>query len=365
MKIIIKRNMLLFYVFLFFIISYLSINNVDKYLASSIHLKQLFWYIIGILLILLIKRINIKKLYNFSLLLYIINNLLLIGLFFFGTKINNTTSWYRIDNITIQPSEFMKINLILLDSYIIYKFYKNKEKINIKKEEKMILLLLLVLIIPSILTFLQPDTGAVIGYIIITISMLYISGIDKKWLYLLLILTLIIIITFSITYLINKDLLINIFGKNIVYRIDRIINWKNKSGLQLNNSLIAIGSSGLIGHRKIPLYYPEASTDFIFTSYASSYGLIGIILFFIFIISFDTHLIKIMKNENNYENKYTLFAIISLFFYQQFQSISMTLGLLPINGITLPLISYGGSSILSYLILIGIVQNIRSKQKKL
>ena len=91
MKIIIKRNMILFYVFLFFIISYLSINNVDKYLASSIHLKQLFWYIIGILLILLIKRINIKKLYNYSILLYIINNLLLIGLFSFGTKINNTT----------------------------------------------------------------------------------------------------------------------------------------------------------------------------------------------------------------------------------------------------------------------------------
>ena len=72
-----------------------------------------------------------------------------------------------------------------------------------------------------------------------------------------------------------------------------------------------------------------------------------------------------MKHENNYENKYTLFGILSLFFYQQIQSISMTIGLLPINGITLPLISYGGSSILSYLILIGIVQNIRSKQKKL
>ena len=365
MKIIIRKNILYIYIILFFIISYLSINNVDKYLSSSIHSKQLFWYIIGLLLILLIKRINIKKIYNLSILLYIINNLLLIGLFFFGTRINNTISWYRIQNITIQPSEFMKINLILLNSYIIYRFYKNKEKIKTKKEAKMILLLLFVLFIPSILTFFQPDTGAVIGYTIITISMLYISGIDKKWLYLLFIITLVIIITFSITYLINKEILINIFGRSIIYRIERIINWRHKSGLQLNNSLIAIGSSGLVGHNKIPIYYPEASTDFIFTSYASSYGLIGIILFFLLTISFDSYLIKIMKHENNYENKYTLFGILSLFFYQKIQSISMTIGLLPINGITLPLISYGGSSILSYLILIGIVQNIKNKQKKL
>jgi len=228
-----------------------------------------------------------------------------------------------------------------------------------KEESKMILILLIILSIPSIITFLQPDTGAVIGYLVITISMLYISNIDRSWFIGLIIITTLFFIIFFFIYFYNQDLFINIFGSSFFYRIDRIINWKTKSGIQLNNSLIAIGSSGIIENRMVPLYYPEAETDFIFTSFESSYGLLGGIILLLIIFSFDIYILNQIKKEPNKQNKYVLFGIISLFLYQQIQSIAMTIGLLPITGITLPLISYGGTSVISYLILIGIYLDIR------
>ena len=354
------------YLLLFMLFSYLSIYKASDYLSPSLgklYYKQLIWYLFGFIIIIIIKKINIKKIYNISFILYILNIFLLIGLFFFGKEINNTKAWYKILGFYFQPSEFMKINLILLNAYIINKFYKNKEKLKYKDEIKLIITLFLITLIPSILTFIEPDTGAIIGYIIIFISMLYISGINKKWFTKISIIILVITISFSIIFFYKQDLFITIFGTSFFYRIERIINWNNRQGMQLNNSLIAIGSSGLFGHNKVPIYYPEAGTDFIFTSYATSYGYIGSITLLLTIISFDLYIIKIIKQIKNRQNKYTLFGIISLIFYQQIQNIGMTIGLLPIMGITLPLISYGGSSLLSYMIIIGIIESIKKEPK--
>lgn len=364
MKRIINKNIINIFICLFFIISILSINKASIYISKSLgnlYIKQIYWYIIGIIFILIIKKINIIKLYNYSIIIYIINTILLFGLLIFGQEINNTKAWFKILNINIQPSEFMKISLILINSYIINKFYKNKNKIKTKKELLLITELLIITIIPSILTFLEPDTGAIIGYFVITLSMLYISGINKRW---FIIITIIIVFTFCsilILYYSNKELLINIFGTSLFYRIERIINWKNKIGMQLNNSLIAIGSSNLTGHNQVPIYYPEAGTDFIFTSFTSSYGLIGGISLIIVFFMFDLYILKIIKSTKRKQDICTLFGILVLFSYQEIQNISMTLGLLPITGITLPFISYGGSSIIANLILLGIIKN---KEKK-
>lgn len=366
MKSYIKDNIIYIYILFFLTISYLSIFETSRYLSPTLgilYYKQIIWYLIGLIIIFIIKRININMIYKFSIFLYIINIILLIGLFFFGSEINNSKAWYNIFGFSFQPSEFMKISLILLDAEIINKYYKKKDKISKKEEIKIIIILFLLFTIPSILTFLEPDTGSVIGYFIITISMIYISNIDKKWLLGLFISFLIILFIFLYIYFNYQDLFINIFGSSFFYRIDRIINWQSKSGLQLNNSLIAIGSSGLTGNNYIPIYYPELETDFIFTSFTSTYGFIGGLLLIILSFSFDLYILNLIKKEPNKQNKYVLFGISMLFLYQQIQSIGMTLGILPITGITLPLISYGGSSLISYLILTGIIINITKKKK--
>ena len=130
--------------------------------------------------------------------------------------------------------------------------------------------------------------------------------------------------------------------------------------MELENSLTAIGSSGILGHgyMNTPIYFPESGTDFIFAVYASNFGFIGSILFLLIILYFDYSLIKIFKGITNINDKLVLSGIIGMLLYQQFQNIGMTLGILPITGITLPFISYGGSSLLSYLIIIALILNI-------
>ena len=113
-----------------------------------------------------------------------------------------------------------------------------------------------------------------------------------------------------------------------------------------------------------PIYFPESGTDFIFAVYASNFGLIGSLVLIGLLLYFDYCLLKLARNIKNNTDKFMLIGISSMLIFQQFQNIAMTLGLVPITGITLPFISYGGSSLLSYMILLGIVFNIYNDNKK-
>lgn len=305
-----------------------------------------------------------KFLYNNAWIFYIIGIILLILVLFFGIEINNAKCWFKIPLLgTLQPSEFMKIFLIITLSKMINDFnetYPNPETID---EIKFILKVLLVLLIPSILTFIEPDTGAVIMYLIITIAMLFIGGLRKRWFIISISIIILFLSIFLGIYYLNQDLFIDIFGTSFFYRMDRITNWSTSSGLQLRNSLIAIGSSGLTGHgiNQTPIYFPEMQTDFIFAVFASNTGLIGSISLIIIIIYFDLTLINSVNKTKNFEDKYAISGIIAVLLFQQIYNISMTIGLLPIMGITLPFISYGGSSLLSYMILLGIIFNVSNE----
>ena len=145
--------------------------------------------------------------------------------------------------------------------------------------------------------------------------------------------------------------------------MDRILNWSNSSGMQLTNGLTAIGSAGIFGHgfTNIPIYFPEMQTDFIFAVFASNFGLIGALALIGLIIYFDMTIILLSGKSPNISDKLAIGGIISVLLFQQIQNIGMTLGLLPIMGITLPFISYGGSSLLSYMILVGMLFNVSNE----
>lgn len=145
--------------------------------------------------------------------------------------------------------------------------------------------------------------------------------------------------------------------------MDRILNWSSASGLQLTNGLTAIGSAGITGHgfNNTPLYFPEMQTDFIFAVFASNFGFFGSMLLILLIIFFDINVINLASKSSNLYDKLTVGGIIAVLLFQQVQNIGMTIGLLPIMGITLPFISYGGSSLLSYMILIGMLFNISNE----
>ncbi len=351
-------------IFIFFIVSLISIYATKRLLPTeynNLWYKQLIFYIIGLALAYLMMALRNKFLYHNAYIFYIIGVILLILVLPFGVTINNATCWFKIPLIgTFQPSEFMKLFLIITLSRMINDFNESTSNPDIMDEFKFLIKVLIVVFIPSILTFIEPDTGAVIMYLIITFIMLLIGGIRKRWFFISIIIALLLLGSLLLIYHLNSDLFIKIFGSSFFYRIDRITNWQASDGLQLRNSLTAIGSAGLSGHglNKTPIYFPEMQNDFIFAVFASNTGFIGAIILIITIIYFDLTLLSYHNKVSNNIDKYTIGGIISVLVFSQIYNIAMTLGLVPIMGITLPFISYGGSSLLSYMLLLGIIFNI-------
>ena len=242
-------------------------------------------------------------------------------------------------------------------------FNESRNNNDTMEEFKFLLKVLVIVGIPSVLTFIEPDTGAVLIYFIITVVMLFVGGFKARW---FVITTCIILIcggVFLGIYFMNQDLFIDIFGTSFFYRMDRILNWSNSNGLQLTNGLTAIGSGGMLGHgfNHTPIYFPEMQTDFIFAVFASNFGFLGTLLLLGLIVFFDLNIISLANKSHNDNDKLLVGGIIAVLLFQQMQNIGMTLGLLPIMGITLPFISYGGSSLLSYMILIGMLFNISNE----
>lgn len=356
---------LLIILFVFIIISLVSIASAQELISNNtLVFKQLLWYIAGIILIYFIMFVGNDFIYRNVGILYIIGIISLVALLIFAKPINNARCWFSIPGIgTIQPSEFMKIILIIVIGTMIKKFNTNFPNPSVMEEFKFLIKVLFVVFIPSILTFLQPDTGVVLIYLLITAVMLFVSGIRYRW-FIILFSILATLITIVVgTYFIDTDLFIKIFGTDFFLRIDRLLDWSNSSGYQLENGLTSIGAGGILGMGigNTPIYFPEPQTDFIFAVYANNFGFIGSILLLVLIAFFDIKLILLAVKNTNLTNKYVISGIVGMLIYQQLQNIGMTFGLMPITGITLPFISYGGSSLLSYMIMMGIIFNISNE----
>ena len=341
------------------IISLLSIYSAGCLVGNKLLvLKQILWILVSIFVIYIILKIGNSFIYKNYKYLYIFINLLLLLLLIFGKPINNSKCWFNIFGITIQPSEFAKIILIITNAMVINNHFKN----NKNKELLLIIKILIITIIPSLLTFLEPDTGVVIIYAIISFTMLFISNINIKWFTISILLILLFLSIFLSMYFHNSDTFIKIFGTNFFYRIDRLLDWKDGVGMQLVNAKSGIGAAHIFGFgfNNTPIYFPEAQTDFIFSVLAINYGFIGAVILIATIVYLDIHIIKIGISAKNKVDKCVVSGIISMLIFSQVQNIGMNIGLLPITGITLPFISYGGSSLISNAIAIGILLNIKT-----
>ena len=329
--------------------------------------KQILWYLGGFILVFIVMTFGNRFIYRGVWGLYIFGIVSLIGLFFFGVSINDARCWYEIPGIgTVQPSEFMKIILILTNASMISKFNENFPSPSAKEEFLFLVKIALIVLIPSVLTFLQPDTGVVLIYLLITFIMLFVSGIRYRWFALIFGIAGIFVTLVIGVYFISQDLFIKIYGTSFFLRVDRLLDWSNGSGYQLENSLSSIGSAGLLGYgwNVNPIYFPEAQTDFIFAVFATHFGFIGSVTLLALITFFDIRLIMLAVKTDKLISKYVIAGIVGMLIYQQIQNIGMTFGLLPITGITLPFISYGGSSLLSYMLAMGLIFNILNENMR-
>lgn len=361
-----KNKKRIFVILVFYlIISMFSIYSVKQSNYSYLT-KQFMWYMVGFIIIFLSRKIKFKELIKYSLLFYVIGNVLLIFLLLFGTEINGSKCWFVIPKLgSFQPSEFVKINIILLNAQILCSFKNGKVK-TFKDNLKIFSLIFLLTLIPAVLTFLEPDTGVVIIYFFISMVMLYTYGIKKSISFVLTLLFFILLGCFLYLYFKYENTFISIFGTSFFYRMDRLLDWSNNNGMQLSNAMIAIRSAGLFGFgiKNTPIYIPEAHTDFIFSVVASNTGLVGAMIFIILMLLFDINLFIMARKTNDKKYKLIIIGFLSMIIFQQVQNIGMNIGLLPITGITLPFISYGGSSLLSYMIAITIILNYDSSPKQ-
>lgn len=356
-----NKNILILFIplIIIMIISFFNMQNAT--LLSSLYKstlkKQIIWYIIGFSLLFIIQKLNLKKILKYSFWYYLFSVLLLLLVLFFGKTTNGAKAWFNFGFFSFQPSELTKITLTLFLANLI-----NDSKLNTMWDELILIIKVFVTtLIPSILVFLEPDTGAILFFFIIALSTLFISGIRKWWFLLLVLLIVLVLGLFIILYIYNPDFLINVIGTSFFYRVERLITFQTESSYQLENALIVIGSASLFGTglNKISLYIPEAPTDFIFAFNIGNFGIISGFIVLICYFLIDLFLINEYAVITNKKIKLFLISFISIFFFQQVVNISMNLGLLPIIGIPLPFLSYGGSTIIIYFLFLGMILNFK------
>lgn len=355
-----KYNIIILLILLFFI-SVITLYSVCTYFNQfDILKKQIIWYLIGFILIFLLSKMDCKKIINHSFILYFFINIILLLLLFISPNINGSKCWLIIPGIgSVQPSEFAKIILILFNTKMFEILSKKYPKRNTLCDIKITFIIIMFTLILGVLTFLEPDTGMVIIYFLISFVMLFMYGIKKRIFFSIFFFTFVIVTIFLYFYFNYQDSFINIFGTSFFYRINRLLDWSNKDGMQLNNAMVAIKAAGLFGFGigKTPIYIPEAHTDFIFSVFSSNFGFVGTIILITILFLFDYNLFKLLKNTTVKNCKFIIVGFLSMIVYQQIQNIAMNIGLLPITGITLPFVSYGGSSLISYFLCISIILN--------
>ncbi len=359
----ILSNKLLFFIplLIIMIISFLDMYNA-KYLSSLYNnnlMKQILWYVMGFLIFFVFKSINNKTVFKYANILYIVSILLLIYVLIFGKVINGARAWITIKSISFQPSELAKLSLAIILSKMANSFTST----GINSELLFIIKVGILTIIPSLLVFLEPDTGAIIFFLLIAFSILFFSDIHKFWFIILFVILGLFCASFILLYLFNRDLLINLIGTSFFYRVERLVTFKTMSSYQLENALVAMGSANLFGTGlgKVSIYIPEAPTDFVFAFSISNFGYITGYLILISFLLIDFYLIYKVVHMKKNTIKYFLISFTSIFIFGQIINIGMNLGLVPIIGIPLPFLSYGGSTLIIYFIFLIIIFNAQEK----
>ena len=313
--------------------------------------RHLIRFYVFLLMAIIISMIDIKLIYKYTYLLFFLSLLLLISVEIIGVLGKGATRWIRIFGFSIQPSEIVKITIILA----LAKFYNDIKFDNIKKI-RYLFFPFLILFIPFTFVIIQPDLGTSLSILLLGVFILFLAGI-KIWKFIIGF----IVAVFSIPVLLK-------FIKP--YQKDRIMSFLNPEsdplgqGYQLIQSKIALGSGGVTGKgflqgtQSYLEYLPEKQTDFIFTLIGEEFGFLGtIFIIFLFILLISVCYFISIKCFHKYGRILALGVASNIFIYV-FMNIAMVSGLMPVVGIPLPLISYGGSVMMSIMISIGLVLNV-------
>ena len=326
--------------------------SVSAHAVGAVYKKQVYWVFIGLFLLFFGAFLNYSYLEQFGYFFYFFILLLLVLVLFQGKFISGSRRWISLGLFNVQPSEFVKLSLII----VLAKWFKNKY------DPRGLSLFSLLIpsffsLIPFLLVFLQPDLGSALLLLLIFLSLVLFVRVGFRTLFVLCFCAF-LFLPLSWNYLL-KD-----------YQKDRVIHFLDPSldplgkGYQVLQSKIAVGSGKFLGKGYLRgtqsqlNFVPEKYTDFVFSVFCEEWGFLGaLVLGFLYL----GLLFRFLFIASAAKNSFGLIlgnGIIALFFWQIIINIAMTLGLLPTVGITLPLFSYGGSSLAVSLFCVGVMINI-------
>lgn len=317
--------------------------------------KQIFFTALGLLLLFIFIFFDYRWWQYLSPWLYILSIILLVLVLFFGQKLKGTTGWFVFGNFSFQPVELAKLAVVLF-------LARSFEKWSLDKYQLKIWFKSLLIILPvCILAILQPDFGSALVIILIWFGMLWLSGINKK--HLLVFAAIVLLVSVLSWQFILHD-----------YHRERILSFLNPMadplgiGYNTRQAIVAIGSGGWFG-RGLSLgtqsqlhFLPVSEADFIFAALAEELGFLATTFILLLYLLIFYRIFKIIKNI---KHDFALFLISGLYFMFGIQfliNIGMTVGLLPVTGLSLPFISYGGSFLLISLIGVGIIESIKIRE---
>ncbi|MEW6456283.1 MAG: rod shape-determining protein RodA [Acidobacteriota bacterium] len=326
------------------------------YQTSRIFLiKQMLWFLGGLVIFLVLIMINYKKIIEWSFPVYVFSIIPLMYLLIKGKKIAGAKSWIDFGQFQVQPAEFAKIAAVIL----LTKYFVDKvgEKIGLKE----LFYAGIIIGVPVSFVVLQPDFGTALTFFPGFISLFFLKGIKAKLVFLL-----IIIILLSGVFM--WEFVLKDYQKARIKTFIYPQSNPKAEGYHLLQSKIAIGSSGFFGKGYLKgtqtqsKFLPAQHTDFILSVLAEEFGFFGILIIFSLYLWFILRFLKISLEPKAKAGILLSFSLSSIIIFQFFINCSMLIGLFPIVGIPLPLLSYGGSSLLSTFIIIALIINIRMRK---
>jgi len=336
----------------------INIYSATNKVSGMYYLKmQIAWMIIGLITVYLLLVFDYMLIENYAVIIYWAGVILLILGHFWGSTTNGANSWIRIGGVGIQPSEFAKIGMIIM---IAKKLDQMEGKIN---DPKNLFELMFYAAVPMVLIIIQPDMGMTMVSFFIVLGIFYCIGLNYKIIFGGVTSVLIVVVGVW-----NSPIMKPYWKGRLTSFLDPE-KYQLTSGLQLIQSKLAIGSGGIFGRgfgKGVQFNsVPENHTDFIFAVLSEEWGLIGALLLLLLYGLLIYRLIKIAKESKDIFGTVLCVGFVSNLLFSIMQNIGMTMGLMPITGITLPFMSYGGSSLLTSFIALGLVLNVGMRRKKI
>ncbi|CAM3143226.1 FtsW/RodA/SpoVE family cell cycle protein [Sporolactobacillus spathodeae] len=364
---------LVFILFLLFCISCFVLSSAQSahLIASNFLKEQIILYVLSIPFFLVAVFIDLDVIERVSTYIYLICIVFMLGILIMPDSIapviNGAKGWYRLGPISIQPAEFMKIGLILAVSSKLARLQEDDQEFITTKDEFIFIGKLLLYLVPLVFFAKQyPDLGSLLVDSSIFITILFVSKIRVKTIMILVLPVIILISGLILLYFLNPNVFFNdILSHLPSYQAQRFYGWldpnrfTNSDGYQLQTSLNAIGSGELSGASMANFSVPYAYSDFVFSIVGGKWGMLGasflILTYFVLLY----RILKISLESHSPYGALVCAGVIGMFAYQIFQNIGMTIGILPITGLGLPFISYGGSSLFISMFAVGLVLNVK------